>query len=77
MATNAPAEAPVVGTWYRDPLRRRFEVVSLDMEAGVIQVCYEDGEDGALTLADWRHVMVDRDAMLDEELTSPLDEDER
>ena len=77
MTTNAPSETPAVGTWYRDPLQRRFEVVSLDAEAGVIQVCYEDGEEGALTLADWRHAMVDRDAMMDEQLTSPGDEDER
>lgn len=68
---------PVVGTWYRDTLERRFEVVSMDEESGLIQVAYKDGDYGELTLADWRHAMLDHEGAPGDYLTSPDLEDER
>ena len=50
---------PVPGRWYQDDLGRRFGVQSLDAEAGLIQVRYEDGDSGELALAEWRHAMVE------------------
>jgi hypothetical protein len=76
MSTQGETEGPVVGSWYRDPLDRRFEVVAVDTESGVIEVCYQDGEAAQMDLADWRHVMVDRDAMPEEPMLAP-DEDDR
>ena len=68
---------PMVGRWYEDPLRRRFEVVGVDEEAGVIQVQYQDGETGEMELADWRHAMLDRDELPAEYLSAPDTGDER
>jgi hypothetical protein len=76
MSSEEDGGRPVVGSWYRDPLDRRFEVVAVDIESGVIEVCYQDGESAQMDLADWRHVMVDRDAMPEEPIAAP-DEEER
>ena len=76
MAIQEQAQKPSAGAWYRDPLDRRFEVVSVDEESGVIQVRYHDGEGGELTLADWRHAMLERDGMLEDYLTSSDAEEE-
>ena len=70
MTDAGETRPPLVGTWYRDPLERCFEVVAVDQESGVVQVRYEEGEDAELTLADWRHVMIDRDGAPDDFLTS-------
>ena len=77
MANQEGTQPPRVGAWYQDPLERLFEVVSVDEESGLIQVRYQDGESGELALADWRHAMVDRDAMLDEMLSPPGAEEDR
>ena len=77
MADTTRNGRPEVGSWYRDPLDRRFEVVAVDEESGLIQVTYQDGESGELTLADWRHAMVDHDAAVDDVLTSPEEDEER
>jgi len=75
MSSQGTMDRPVVGVWYVDPLERRFEVVAVDEESGVIGVCYEDGESADMDLADWRHAMVDHDALPEERLEP--DEEER
>ena len=77
MANEIQNEQPVVGSWYRDTLERRFEVVSIDEESGLIQVAYKGGDQGELTLADWRHVMLEREGAPEDYLTSPDSDDER
>jgi hypothetical protein len=75
MKTSSSDLTPDVGSWYQDPLGRRFEVVSLDREAGLIQVQYEDGKLGELDLADWRHTMQEKVGSPYEYMTS-VDDDE-
>ena len=77
MNPSAAAARPEVGAWYEDPTGRRFEVASVDLEAGLIQVRYEDEETAEIDLADWRHAMVDQDALPEEPLTAPADDRER
>jgi hypothetical protein len=77
MANNTKNEQPTAGSWYRDTLERRFEVVSIDEESGLIQIAYENGDQGELTLADWRHVMLDHEGAPEDYLTSPDSDDER
>ena len=49
--------------------------MSLDREAGLIQVQYEDGKLGELDLADWRHTMQEKVGSPYEYMTS-VDDDE-
>lgn len=77
MTDDVQDARPAIGVWYRDTLDRRFEVVSLDEESGLIQVRYEDGDSGELTLADWRHAMLDHEGVPGDYLTSPDQDDER
>jgi len=75
-AGNRPAR-PEPGSWYHDPVGRRFEVASVDPESGVIQVVYDDGEAAEMDLADWRHAMIDHDALPEERVEPPVDDWER
>lgn len=73
--TPTPASTtPVPGNWYQDAVGRRFEVAAVDTEAGVIQAVYDDGETVEMDLADWRHMMVEHDALPEERVEPPPDD---
>ena len=76
MAKTPRSTSPVAGNWYEDTVGRRFEVASVDTEAGIIQVVYDDGEAAQMDFADWRHVMVEHDALPDELIEPPPDDHE-
>ena len=74
MARTPASTSPVPGNWYQDPVGRRFEVVAVDAEAGVIHAVYDDGEAVELDLADWRHLIVEHDALPEERIEPPPDD---
>ncbi|SCZ64343.1 DUF6763 family protein [Thiohalomonas denitrificans] len=69
---------PIVGNWYRDKVEKsqRFEVVSLEEDAGTVEIQHFDGNVEEWDLEEW-YLMDLESIEPPEDWTGPMDEETR